>query len=44
MKWDSGMETKIMQYADDISITVKNEDSIEKVMKHLGNYGKASGA
>lgn len=44
MKWDSEKEIKIMQYTDDISIMVKNEKSIEKVMKHLGKYGKASGA
>ncbi len=34
----------IHQYADDTTFTVKDIESINRVMKHMETYGKASGA
>ena len=34
----------IQQYADDMTITVENMDSINIIMKHMGTYGRAAGA
>lgn len=34
----------IQQFADDTSFTVRNIDSIKRIMDHLDVYGKASGA
>lgn len=40
----SGNTDKIFQYADDTTITVQNEESLDLVIKHLHTYGLASGA
>lgn len=32
---------KLVQYADDITITTQDEGDIEKVMTHLQTYGEA---
>lgn len=37
-------ESVIHQYADDTTFTIKDAESIKKVMKHIEMYGKASGA
>ncbi len=34
----------IHQYADDTTFTVRDSESINKIMKHMETYGKASGA
>lgn len=34
----------IHQYADDTTFTVKDIESINRIRKHMGTYGKASGA
>lgn len=44
IKIAGGEETKIIQYADDINITVKNKESIEKVIQHLKCYESVAGA
>lgn len=37
-------DSVIHQYADDTTFTIKDVESIKKVMKHIEMYGKASGA
>uniref|UniRef100_A0A3B5LBJ5 Reverse transcriptase domain-containing protein n=1 Tax=Xiphophorus couchianus TaxID=32473 RepID=A0A3B5LBJ5_9TELE len=44
IKSPQGNDSKIFQFADDTSITVKDENSLELVIKHLQTYGSASGA
>uniref|UniRef100_A0A3Q2CLN8 Reverse transcriptase domain-containing protein n=1 Tax=Cyprinodon variegatus TaxID=28743 RepID=A0A3Q2CLN8_CYPVA len=39
-----GGVSKIFQFADDTTITVVNEDSLTLVLKHLHDYGSASGS
>ena len=40
----AGAESKILQYADDTNITIKDENSIDRVLTHIAEYSKASGA
>lgn len=40
----NGGVSKIHQYADDTTFTVKDMDSINRIRKHMETYGKASGA
>lgn len=37
-------ESKIQHYADDITCTVMDMESVKKIIKHIEVYGKASGA
>ncbi|XDV53672.1 hypothetical protein PO909_022110 [Leuciscus waleckii] len=39
-----GRMSLIHQYADDTTFTVRDIESINKIMKHMETYGKASGA
>lgn len=39
-----GEQNIINQYADDTTITVKDVNSVKRVMENIGMYGKASGA
>ncbi len=39
-----GRMSLIHQYADDTTFTVRDSESINKIMKHMETYGKASGA
>uniref|UniRef100_A0A3B5L9W1 Reverse transcriptase domain-containing protein n=1 Tax=Xiphophorus couchianus TaxID=32473 RepID=A0A3B5L9W1_9TELE len=44
IKSSQGNISKIFQFADDTTITVEDEASMDRVIVHLHNYGLASGA
>lgn len=44
IKTPLGNETKIIQYADDLNIVIKNSESINRIISHLSMYERASGA
>ena len=41
---EGGEKIKLLQYADDINITVKSENDLSKVLEYVKIYEKASGA